>query len=477
MSYMSYVPYPYYWTTAPQHQQLHQVPVQVPNPSTCEGGVEGWSYGNGHEPVICAVAYVWVESRLANCLPVKGEVAGIQVQFVRSDPHNDFILASIVGTSSQLVSALTFYNERCGRTLLAASGSGNSTAGSESKGDENDEDALQRTTGDTATNVPFNENKNNVLEEIGPPCSPCTPSPNRPVPRYFGAFRRKRKEPEQIICNVLVNLPTYWLLTSYDGTPLKQLEWLTGATFGIALCTVMRNVPTKLNTHDKERARVCIRGGRHEVDCASIVLKEIMIFIGNRFSKTYLPKNNAHPSKVGTVECERGQKSPCPSKTPPTMDSEDTDPSEATTTCDLDENEEGAISTSSSSCTSEDSHTIDNDQIRTLQESPQKPVEALAASPTLTDDGQSEECDAPTLEVLLVDEAETGKIIGFKGENIRRIESESQAFVQMAKLDLSFPERKVRAIFIVGSISAVKRATEAVLKCVTFSVQIASDLK
>lgn len=77
-----------------------------------------------------------------------------------------------------------------------------------------------------------------------------------------------------------------------------------------------------------------------------------------------------------------------------------------------------------------------------------------------------------TLDVLLVPESETGKIIGCKGVKIRQIEASSGSFLQMTKAEIPCVEEDLRAVFIVGTSEAIKSAKTIICDTVHFAVGI-----
>lgn len=80
---------------------------------------------------------------------------------------------------------------------------------------------------------------------------------------------------------------------------------------------------------------------------------------------------------------------------------------------------------------------------------------------------QNEE-SLPTLEVLSVEDAETGKIIGNQGSKIRRIEEHSGAFLQMTKTGTLQKGSRMRAVFVVGRRVAIEKAKEMICNTVRY---------
>lgn len=262
--------------------------------------------------------------------------------------------------------------------------------------------------------------------------------------------------------NILVNRITFLLLTSYKGTPFEMLSWLTKAKFTV--------------DEYEEQMKVCISGSRRDVDLGAKVLKEVMIFIGNRFThwfnangKVKEAKPDAPPSSPVTPVQEQGRR-------PYEGAIEIATGQKHVTFGDLDniENEKIEIDTDASDV----GETVEQEQYK-LKGKVRRNLTAQAKKKKkvgmkLLDNVMSNRMEktgvtgSPTLQIILVDESETGKIIGYKGENIGRIEKDSGAYVQMTKINIVHLERRVRAIFFVGPLDSILRARRTVMETVRF---------
>lgn len=371
-----------------------------------------------------AIAYVWVETRLSSCMPGNGEVPGASIFFMKPDVTNSFLLAQISGIPSQVALVLSLYSDNCATFLFHETNSQNQNA------------LATEGNGSSESNQPATQPPSSP----GPTSSVSTPSPEK---NRSPSLKVHRQEHVTTV-NVVVNIATYRLLTSYDCFPLRQLEWLTHAEFSIALRKTLDDRTTAI-----DRARVCIKGGQAEVRSAAVVLKEIMIFIGNRFTLLFGPASFS-VEEVTPVRKARPRADASPDSS--------------------DQVKQPDIKTNSN---------------KTVNETPgdysvPHPENQCHSPPTRDADkatGDGEHGDkwgkeTPTLQIFLVAESETGKVIGYKGDNIKKIETDTGAYVQMAKIDLKVTDREVRAVFLVGTRSAVDYAMKLILNCVSYSMSL-----
>lgn len=366
-----------------------------------------------------AVAYVWVETRLCSCMPGNGDVPGVNILFMKPDMNSSFFLAHVSGVPAQVGLVLSIYSSNCANFVYQSNSN-------------------QISNPSEANDCPNNSHKT--------PEQPSTPAPTSLVSTPPSEKRRSLSPsppcPEHITTvNVVVNIATYRLLTSYNCFPLRQLEWLTDAEFSIAL----KHTPED-DFPNADRARVCIKGAQTQVRSATVVLKEIMIFIGNRFTALF-----------------KSEQSPLKEKT------------------EIDESESMK---NTSSVKSERSKQVQNviwsqakvndepDELRGYKGCKADSLNDLEEDIEQNNKDKLQEDQVPTLQIFLVAEAETGKVIGFKGDNIRKIESDTGAYVQMAKIDFKITDREVRAVFLVGTNTAVERAMNLILNSVSYSINL-----
>lgn len=403
------------------YPQLQEFPLYayapaIVHPPDCIGPLKVGPYH-----VINATCYVWVESRFQNCMPVTNEIPAVSVNFIREEYH--FYLVVLQGTPSNLASALVLYMDRIRLSLSRTAMYKANSERCELKSDKMNHVQSKEHLEDEVKVEPNWGGKENGGKEI----SNVSKVPAHPTPRTEANF------------NILINRETYLLLSSYNNRPFKMLTWLTNAQFMVDDDVVSTTV--------SERKRIRIKGGRKEVQLGAKVLKEVMIFIGNRFSHWFEESNEKEASvKFSTL----------------TESLEDSSSNKWT--------EEASTDTPSPS-KSESSATTSDLSKMTTGSSREGDNYSSDESPVKKMNLDNEEDDSlPTLQVILIDEQETGKIIGFKGENIKKIEKISEAYVQMTKINLSQLERKVRAIFFVGTLNNVQRARTLVTNAVQFNM-------
>lgn len=266
--------------------------------------------------------------------------------------------------------------------------------------------------------------------------------------------------------NILVNRVTFLLLTSYNGVPFAMLSWLTRAKFTV-------------DEYD-EQMKVCISGSRRDVDLGAKVLKEVMIFIGNRFTHWFSSNGNVKdgnpdslPTSPVTPTQEQGR---CSRNRAMEISTEPKHVTIDVGNSDNIKNDKIEIGANASDAdeTVGQEREVGKGKVKqsvAAQAKKKKNVQRkMLDNAILNGKGKQGTAgtESPTLQIILVDESETGKIIGYKGENIGRIEKDSGAFVQMTKINIVHMKRRVRAIFFVGPLDSVMRARRTVMETVRF---------
>lgn len=463
----------------------------------------------GPDIAINASAYVWVEARFIQCMPCTGELPAVSVSFIKEDIHLRYVLAFLQGTPTHLADALRIYMDRIKYHLATAAISSSPPKSpttprrsleentQEQLYDINDshpfvpkmEDSEQREqqlveTNETNHHVPVKpvQQQFHVLEESIAVCDEKKGpyQPQSPVRKRMN-YRSQSPMKTTANFNILINRETYLLLSSYNNAPFGMLTWLTRASFLVE--EEESNIPT---VYTADRRRVRISGGRREVHLGAKVLKEVMIFIGNRFTHWFKPCENDKMANGKRNEVDE-----------PNIDSERITSWSQGIEGNVSTNSEPNSSTNSSSSPGKSDDTNHSGEViepTSSESSPDKCIirwsERSEKKTTSVDCGnktgeigniqnkneediiqgenKQEKRIIPTLQVIVVDEAETGKIIGYKGENIRKIEQESGAFVQMTKINICESDRRVRAIFFVGALSAVTFARKTIMNSVRF---------
>lgn len=251
------------------------------------------------------------------------------------------------------------------------------------------------------------------------------------------------REQQKATFNIYINRSTYLLLKSKNCTPLTLLKKLTHTTFTASL-----RPGDARGAEDGFKARICITGSRSHVHHASKLLTEVMIFIGNRFGSWF--DNLELDGSVRSVQ----------------LDSE-SEP--LSSTPESQEDVKNIVETSiprKDKAKKSGQHESPKDVAKMVRTSGDTEMERKYRK-----EKNCKMVEMPTLDVLLIPEAETGKIIGCKGVKIRQIEKTSGAFVQMTKAAIPGVEDNLRGVFLVGTTNAIEQARKIICETVQFSVE------